>query len=100
VNCKETCLGYRTLGIDACQGCAGNPKPKEVELMNSETERATIKDRLLTILDPLSECRHGMLRCTCGVCTKHPMSVIVKGGHVVGTSSGSPTHINNPAFGC
>ena len=49
---------------------------------------------------PLDRCKHGLMRCTCGVCTKHPFSVAVKGGHVVGTSSGNPTHITNPAFAC
>jgi len=33
-------------------------------------------------------CKHGMLRCTCGVCLKHPLSVAKKGGHVVGSSGG------------
>jgi hypothetical protein len=49
-------------------------------------------------LDPLGRCKHGLMRCTCGVCTKHPLSVAVKGGHVVGSSSSSPTVITNPGF--
>lgn len=50
-------------------------------------------------LPRLVYCKHGLIECCCGVCTKHPLSVAVKGGHVVGTSSGTP-NITNPAFGC
>jgi hypothetical protein len=64
----------------------------------SEVSKRTLTDELLAVVDPLGKCKHGMMRCTCGVCTKHPLSVAVKGGHVVGTSSGSPTHLTNPAF--
>ena len=53
----------------------------------------TTKKELLAILNPLGECKHGLMRCTCGVCSKHPFSVAVKGGHVVGTSSSSPTYL-------
>jgi hypothetical protein len=27
--CEETCKGYKQLGIDACQGCAGNPSTQK-----------------------------------------------------------------------
>ncbi len=37
----------------------------------------------------MTYCKHGQLRCTCGVCTNHPFSISRKGGHVVGTSTGA-----------
>lgn len=52
-----------------------------------------------SLLYRLVRCKHGLIACTCGVCTNHEFSVAVKGGHVVGSSSGSPTDLTNPAFG-
>jgi hypothetical protein len=50
-------------------------------------------------LPNLVECKHGIMRCTCGVCLKHPHSVAVKGGHVVGSSGSGPAYITNPWAG-
>ena len=50
-------------------------------------------------LPRLVYCKHGLIECCCGVCTKHPHSVAVKGGHVVGSSAGGPTYITNPWAG-
>jgi len=50
-------------------------------------------------LSRLVYCPHGLIKCCCGVCTKHPHSVVVKGGHVVGSSSGRPTYVTNPWAG-
>ena len=94
-HCEADCEGFKLIGIDACMGCAGNSKQGGIamsKLINM------IKQSVVNVLDPMGECDHGMMRCTCGVCTKHPMAVSVKGGHVVGSSSGSPTNIT--AIGC
>lgn len=95
MKCQETCKSFKIMGIDACLGCAGDPLPMEVVM---EKKTNTIKRELLNILNPLGRCKHGLIRCTCGVCTKHPLSVAKKGGHVVGSSSSSPTNIQT--IGC
>lgn len=52
-----------------------------------------------SLLYRLVRCKHGLIKCTCGVCTNNEFSVAIKGGHVVGSSSGSPTDLTNPSFG-
>jgi len=75
-------------------GCAGNSKQGGIAMSKLDK----IKQSVVNVIDPLGECCHGMMRCTCGVCTKHPMSVSVKGGHVVGSSSSNSTNITT--IGC
>ena len=94
MNCSKTCFGFNNLGIDACQGCAGNPQQKEELMSESKASECTTTDKLLVVIDPFGQCKHGMMRCACGVCTKHPMSVAIKGGHVTGTSSGNPVDLS------
>jgi len=93
-HCEADCNGYKLIGIDACMGCAGNSKQEEIAMSKLDK----IKQSVVNVIDPLGECCHGMMRCTCGVCTKHPMSVSVKGGHVVGSSSSNSTNITT--IGC
>ena len=38
-------------------------------------------------LDMFTYCKHGLIKCTCGVCTNHKFSVAQKGGHVIGSSA-------------
>ncbi len=63
-------------------------------------------DTMSNPIPPLAEdlprlvyCKHGLIECCCGMCTKHPHSVIVKGGPVKGSTSRGPAHIANPWAG-
>jgi hypothetical protein len=67
-------------------------KRRIITMEKKQNTMTKVKTELLNIIDPFGECDHGMMRCTCGVCTKHPMSVSIKGGHVKGTSSGGYIH--------
>ncbi len=50
-------------------------------------------------LSRLVYCQHGLIKCCCGVCTKHPHSVAIKGGHVKDSTSRGPSHVINPWSG-
>ncbi len=55
--------------------------------------------KLAVELPRMVYCKHGLLEQCCGVCTKHPHSVAVKGGHVPGSSKSGSSYVINPWAG-
>jgi len=58
--CMDICKGYASIGLDACQGCAGMDSLEEATMR-------TIK-LIAKGLRPDGRCKHGMLPGQCSYC--------------------------------
>ena len=60
MKCQDVCLGFESIGEDACSGCAGM---SALEIATMATVRRIAKG-----LRPDGRCKHGMIPGTCSYC--------------------------------
>jgi len=60
MKCQEVCLGFETIGEDACSGCSGM---SDLEIATRQTVKLIAKG-----LRADGRCKHGMLPGQCSYC--------------------------------
>jgi hypothetical protein len=76
MKCQEVCIGFKSIGEDACLGCAGM---EELEYATRKTIQLIAKG-----LRPDGRCKHGMIPGTCSYCAGIKMTPYTSSGR--GTS--------------